>query len=119
MKRKKERLSIEKALGEWVRCKSKREVLEILCQNGVPCGAVLDSLEIGQDPHLHARKMIVEIQHHQWGRIRVLGCPVKFPDLDAGVETSPRLGQHNREVFSGLLGLSEKDLRDLYEKGAA
>jgi len=50
--------------------------MEQLCSHNIPCGAVLDSLDIADDPHLSQREMIVKVVHPQWGEIKVPGCPV-------------------------------------------
>ena len=104
---------IEKAIGEWVSNRTKKEVMKVLCENDIPCGAVLDSLEIADDPHLGQREMIVRVVHPQWGEIKVPGCPVKFVDSHLEIKSSPKLGEHNQEVFSRLLGLSKEQIRQL------
>jgi len=102
---------IEKAIGEWVSNRTKKEVMKVLCDNDIPCGMILDSLEIADDPHLGQREMIVKVVHPQWGEIKVPGCPVKFVDSHLEIKSSPKSGEHNQEVFSGLLGLSKKQIR--------
>ena len=87
--------------------------MKVLCENDIPCGAVLDSLEIADDPHLGQREMIVRVVHPQWGEIKVPGCPVKFVDSHLEIKSSPKLGEHNQEVFSRLLGLSKEQIRQL------
>lgn len=116
-RRKQERELIERTIGEWVLNRTKREAMDILGKNDIPCGAVLDSLEIGDEPYLHERKMIVEIEHHQWGNIKVLGCPIKIFDSPSEIKSSPQLGEHNKEIFSGLLELREVEIQRLQAKG--
>jgi formyl-CoA transferase len=116
-KRKINRELVDRMVGEWVAGRSKWEVMEVLCRNGIPCGAVLNSLELGCDPHLSERQMIVEIEHHQWGRVKVLGCPIKICGAPIAVKTSPKLGEHNQEVFVSLLGLTNADLESFERKG--
>jgi formyl-CoA transferase len=111
--RKKNRQLIEEVVGAWVLRRTKREAMAVLCQNDIPCGAVLDSIELSDDAHLCEREMIVEIEHHQWGKIKVLGCPVKIFDSPVEIKTSPKIGEHNSEVFSRLLGLRDADIQGL------
>ena len=115
-KRKENRLIVEKCLREWVSHKTKKEVMETLCRNNISCGVVQDALEISDDSHLHQREMIVEIEHYQWGKIKVLGCPVKMSGTTTKIESSPRMGQHNREVYTELLGLSTEDISAMERK---
>lgn len=116
-KRKINRDLIDRMIGEWVAGKSKWEAMDVLCRNGIPCGAVLNSLELGCDPHLSERQMIVKIEHHQWGTLKVLGCPVKIFDAPVTVKTSPKLGEHNHDIFTNLLGLTDADLQSFMGKG--
>jgi formyl-CoA transferase len=111
--RKEARDTIDKAIGEWVSKRTKMEVMQILNENDIPCGAVQDSLEIAADKHLHQREMIINIMHPQWGDVKVIGCPVKFTDYHLQIKPSPKLGEHNHEVFSELLGLSTEQIRQL------
>lgn len=112
-KRKNGREAIEKAIGDWVSSKTRAEAMTVLCENGIPCGAVQDSLEIADDPHLNHRELIANIVHPQWGKIKVLGCPVKFADNRMKIKASPKFGEHNQEIFSGLLGLSKEQIQQL------
>jgi len=116
-KRKDNRDFLDQIVSEWVATKSKWEVMEVLCKNGIPCGAVLNSLDLGSDPHLSERQMIVEIEHDQWGRLKVLGCPIKIFDSPAKIKSSPKLGEDNREIFINLLGLSEPDIERYMRNG--
>ncbi|MFC1858516.1 CaiB/BaiF CoA transferase family protein [Thermodesulfobacteriota bacterium] len=99
-KRKQAREEIEKVLGEWVSSRTKHEVMTFLCDHGIPCGAVLDSQEIRKDPHLSAREMTVNVQHHEWGKLKVMGNPLKVHDCPTEIRCSPKLGEHNKEIFS-------------------
>lgn len=115
-KRKENRLIIEKFLSEWVSRRTKKDVMEILCGHTIPCGIVQNTLEISDDCHLHNREMIVEIDHYHWGKIKVLGCPVKVSGKTAPIASSPRMGQHNREVYRELLGFSTEDIHAMERK---
>ncbi|MGD8715845.1 MAG: CoA transferase [Desulfobacterales bacterium] len=115
--RKKARDLVEKTVGDWVADRTKQDVMKILCEQGIPCGAILDTLEIADDPHLNQREMLVEITHPQWGRVKVLGCPVKFSDFHNEIKSSPEFGKHNQEIYSGLLNLSETKIQELKQTG--
>ena len=98
---------------EWTSQRSKQEVMKIIGEAGVPCGAVLDSVEVLEDPHLRERGMIVTIDHPVRGRFSMPGCPVKLEDSPVEVTSAPLLGQHNSEVYRGILGLKDSDLQQL------
>lgn len=81
---------------------------------GIPCGEVRSVAQALEEPQLKARDMIVELEHPKAGRIRATGLPIKMSGSHpAQPSPPPTLGQHNREVFCGILGLSEQELESL------
>src|ERR1043166_28149 len=47
----------------WTRQRSKHEVMRLMGEAGVPCGACQDTGEVLADPHLKAREMIVDLDY--------------------------------------------------------
>jgi formyl-CoA transferase len=85
---------------------------------GIPCGEVRTVARALEEPQLKARKMIVELDHPKAGRIRATGLPIKMSGGGpARPSPPPTLGQHNHEVFCGMLGLSEHELESLGREG--
>ncbi len=87
--------ALTQILEEWTGTRTKHEVMKIMGEAGVPCGAVLDSVELLNDPHLRERGMIVTVDH-----------PVP-----------PLLGQHNREIYAAMMGFKDDDLELLKQQG--
>jgi formyl-CoA transferase len=104
-------------LNQWTGRHTKHEVMKILGKAGVPCGAVLNTVELINDPHLRQRRMIVDIEHPARGKISIPGCPVQLEDSAVEVTSAPLLGQHNAEIYGRMLGLSEQQLEDLKSQG--
>jgi len=104
-------------LTAWTTKHTKYEVMKTLGELGVPCGAVLDTLELLNDPHLRERGMIVDVEHPVRGKFSMPGCAVKLEDSPVEVRCAPLLGQHNAEVYGGLLGLKAEQLEQLKEQG--
>jgi formyl-CoA transferase len=98
---------------EWTSQRTKQEVMKIIGEAGVPCGAVLDSVELLEDPHLHERGMIVTIDHPVRCKFTMPGCPVKLEDSPVEVTSAPLLGQHNGEVYSDILGFTDGEIQQL------
>jgi formyl-CoA transferase len=108
---------LTRIIGEWTSARSKRNVMQLMGEAGVPCGAVLDSVELLNDPHMKERGMIVSFDHPTRGRFTMPGCPVKLEDSPAEVTSAPLLGQHNREVYAAMLGLDDNELGRLRDDG--
>src|SRR5262249_57689516 len=76
----------------WTSQRQKHEVMKILAEAGVPCGACQDTGEVLNDPHLHAREMIVEVEHPVRGKNVTAGNPVKLSAFPAKITNAPHLG---------------------------
>src|SRR5437867_2474283 len=89
-----------------LRAKSVAHWLGVFRSAGLPCGEVRTVPQALMDPQLRARKMILELQHPSAGKIRVTGTPIKLSAAESFEASAPPLhGQHNREVYCGMLGL--------------
>lgn len=108
---------IEAMVTAWTKQHTKYEVMDLLGMAGVPCGAVLDTKEILEDPHLRARGMIVDVDHPKAGTFAMPACPVQLSESPVDVKPSPLLGEHNTEVYERLLGLDAKQIKRLREQG--
>jgi len=109
--------ALTQILEEWTGTRTKHEVMKIMGEAGVPCGAVLDSVELLNDPHLRERGMIVTVDHPVRGKFTMPGCPVKLEDSPADITSAPLLGQHNREIYSAMMGFKDDDLELLKQQG--
>jgi len=84
----------------------------------VPCAPILDIGEVANDPHLLARDMVVEVKQPGAGEIKVPGSVFKLSETPGEVKLpAPLLGQHNEEVYCGLLGYPKEQLASLAEEG--
>ena len=86
--------------------------METLQGAGVPAGAVLDTQELIEDPHLRKRGMFATVEHPTRGKLTVPGWPVKMSDSQVPVKCAPLLGEHTEEVLSEWLGLSAEEIQD-------
>jgi crotonobetainyl-CoA:carnitine CoA-transferase CaiB-like acyl-CoA transferase len=80
----------------------------------VPGGPVYGFEEIMHDPHVKARKMVVDIEHPKIGSMKTIGLPIKSTgDLTAIRAAAPWLGQHSEEVLRAI-GYSQSDIEALF-----
>jgi formyl-CoA transferase len=109
--------ALDAIVEEWTRRHSKHEVMRILGDAGVPCGACQDTGEVLADPHLKAREMIVDIDYPTRGTYQTVGCPVKLSDSPATVTRPPLLGEHTAELLRALCGLDPDAVKRLKDDG--
>ena len=96
---------------------TKHEVMRILGDAGVPCGACQDTGEVLADPHLKAREMIVDIDYPTRGTYQTVGCPVKLSDSPADVTRPPLLGEHTDALLGELCGVDPEEVKRLRDDG--
>ncbi|MCI0440351.1 MAG: CoA transferase, partial [Chloroflexi bacterium] len=105
--------ALVKVLEDWMSTRDKREVMETFAGAGVPCGAVFDTKEVLEHPHLRERGMIAEIEHPVRGRFPMIGCPVRLSDSPVELKPAPLYGEHSEEVFTTLGGVTREELGEL------
>jgi formyl-CoA transferase len=101
----------------WTQSRTKHEALEAFGSAGVPAGAVLDSLEVLNDPHLKARNMMVDMVHPARGDITLPGSPIQMSESPTDYTVAPLLGQHTSEVLNDWLGYDEHQVEQLRHQG--
>ena len=82
-----------------------------------PPGPVLRSDQLLDDPQLNARGMFVVSEHPVSGGYRQLGLPWRMDSVGVAYRRAALLGEHTREVLTGLLGLTEADCAALEAEG--
>ncbi len=97
--------------------RTRDEWFQVLTAADVPAGKVLDAHEVFRDPQVLHRKMVLEMDDPQVGKVKQIGFPIKFSDTPGAVRTMPALpGQHTREILSGL-GYAQDDVDALLQAG--
>ncbi len=100
-----------------LRTRTRREWIEILGRDGVPCGSVRDLNEVFADPQLRARGMLASIMHETIGPVTLTGVPVKLSDTPGDVRKAPpRLGEHTAAILRDEAGLDAPAIEHLRQQ---
>jgi CoA:oxalate CoA-transferase len=102
----------------WTQTLGKMDAFAIAKRHRIPLAPVREVDEVMHDPHMHDRGMLKWIEHDEIGRVVVPTSPLRYHGADT-VETrpSPKLGQHNAEIYGGWLGLSAAEIAELKKDG--
>src|SRR5437763_586384 len=104
---------VDGSITEWTSKRTKQEVTQVIAGAGVPCGAVMTTLELMHDPDLHARGMMQEIDHPVRGKVIAAGWPLRMSDTKVALKSSPVLGGDCEAIYGEWLGCSPDEVRDM------
>ena len=103
----------------WTRAHTRVEIFAATSKFKIPCAPVRDIEEVMNDPHMHGRGMLETRNHYDYGEVVLPNSPLRFHGTDkVPTKDSPRVGEHNAEVYGAMLGLGPDDLAKLREAGA-
>ncbi len=111
---------VEMMVTEWSQNLSSEEALRILREKKIPCDPVLEVKEVLEDPQLKSRGMIRELLHPlaDGTGVKTAGFPIHYSARPADYPgPAPFLGQHNEEIYMGLLHFSKEEMEQLKKDG--
>jgi formyl-CoA transferase len=111
------RAALEALIVDWTKGRTKHEVMRLMGDAGVPCGACQDTGEILADPHLAAREMIVDVDYPTRGTYQTVGCPIKLSESPVAVTRPPLLGEHTEALLGTLCGVDPDEMARLRDDG--
>lgn len=108
---------LDATIETFTRSKTSAEVVAALDQFGVPAAEVRNPQDAVRDPRVVERAETVPLAHPKYGPVEDvygMGMPIKFSHAEAGFDQPPpELGEHNADVYGGLLGYSSERIADL------
>ncbi|GAB2680446.1 CaiB/BaiF CoA transferase family protein [Nocardia goodfellowii] len=109
---------LDDLIAAWTAGADAEQLLERLHAAGVPAGRIYTARDMFTDPHFAAREAIVRIAHPEFGELPMHNVVPKLSATPGSIRhAGPELGQHNTDVYCGLLGLDAGQLAKLAESG--
>lgn len=106
------------AVTEWVASLTYDELKAKCDKAGVPISTIYSMKDIFEDPQYAARNDIVDVPCEEFGSVKMPAvCPVLSETPGQIKWAGPKIGAQNQEIYGNLLGLSERELVLLQEKG--
>jgi CoA:oxalate CoA-transferase len=102
----------------WCKERTVEEVLAILKKSGVPCSPLPTFDQVADDPQLLSREMIVEVEQPVSGKVKLSGSVYKMSKTPGDRRKPiPAVGEHNEEIYGGLLGIDAQEIQKLRQEG--
>jgi CoA:oxalate CoA-transferase len=108
---------VDSLVQAWCKEKTVEEVFAILKKFQVPCSPLPTFDQVANDPHLLSRDMIVEVDQPVSGKVRLIGSVYKMSKTPGDRKKRiPEVGEHNKEIYGGLLGIDAQEMQKLKEE---
>lgn len=109
---------LDDMIAQWSSTIDSKPLEEALHENGVPAGTMYRAPEMLEDAQFKAREAIVRVAHPIFGDIAMQNVFPKLLDTPGKVaHVGPKLGEHNDEIYRGLLGFDDKKMNRLSKAG--
>ena len=105
---------LDRLLERWTIQLTPKEVTDRLRREGVAAMPSMSAADLMEDSHLLSRGAFPAVVHPEKGKQRAVVPPWRFSVTPARIDRwTPSLGEHNRDVLCGLIGLSQEKLAAL------
>ena len=104
---------INAAVEREIQKKTGDEWDEIFDRIGVPGGKIKDLGDVMNSPATYVRNTTVKLEVPGLGPVTFPGTPLNFSDEKLEFTPAPGLGEHNEEIYMGLLGRTREELEQL------
>jgi len=106
-------------IADWCATRSRHEAVAALLAEGVPAAPVINAHDLMPHPQLEARHFFQTLKHPCTGETRYPSFPAWLTAFERELHHAPppTLGQHNREILQGDLGLTDEELAELEAEG--
>ena len=111
-------VELDDLVAAWTRTVNAQELEDMMDEYGIPSGKIYRAPDMLEDPHFKAREAIIKTQHPKFGELLMQNVAPKLSATPGSVRTAgPELGQHNGEIYQGLLNYDAKRMEALMSRG--
>lgn len=109
---------IEKGIEAWTLTRDADQAMSELQAVGVAAGVARLPVDLLEDRHLRSRAYLQEVERAFIGLHPQPSMPMRESGEPYAIRTpAPTLGQHNTEILSGILRLSDAEIAQLMSEG--
>src|SRR3954447_21225773 len=103
---------VDSMIAAWTKQRTKYEAMKQVGGAGIPAGAVLDTMELLNEPTFETRG-IMQVMPHKTHPVKMPSWPVRINGKPPTVKSSPGLGEHTSEVLKSWLGMDSDQIGTL------
>jgi crotonobetainyl-CoA:carnitine CoA-transferase CaiB-like acyl-CoA transferase len=113
-------IELDILINDWTRTMTVDALDDLMTKCSIPAGRVYRAPEMLADPHFAARHAIIDVETEHYGTLKMQNAFPKLSATPSGVRSpAPSIvGQHNGEVYGGVLGMTGQEIAALAEAGA-
>ena len=105
-------------LRDWIGERTAEEVEREFKKARLAFCRVYEVPEVLEDPQVISEQAMVDVDCRESGQLKLLGTPVRIGgEVPKITLPPPRVGEHNKEIYCGLMSYSEDDLARLKSEG--
>ncbi|MCH8744987.1 MAG: CoA transferase [Chloroflexi bacterium] len=109
---------LDQIISAWTIDREMFAIVDQLQQSGIPSGPVLRGPDLLENPHYKDRHTFNQVTHPQVGPKWYPGFAWRMSETPGQVHwASPTLGQHNHQIYSQLLGMTDLEIAQLEQDG--
>ena len=111
-------VELDEIVSDWTKTIDAQELEDMMEEYGIPSGKIYRAPDMLEDAHFIAREAIIKTQHPKFGELLMQNVAPKLSATPGSVRTAgPELGQHNDEIYKGLLIFDAQRVEDLISRG--
>ncbi len=112
-------IELDALINAWTKSLTIADVDALMIEYSIPAGRAYRAPEMIADPHFQDRNAIIEVDTERFGPIKMQGVFPRFSETPSNVRSpAPSVvGQHNEEIYGGLLKISASTLETLRVAG--
>ena len=108
--------ALEDAISAWLKRRTTAEANDALSAFSIPCAPVNTTEQAANEPQLHEREIMMEVPDPVAGSMWVTGKMIKFSRTPMVVGSAPTVGEHTRDLLTGLLNYSDAQVQALIDE---
>ena len=97
-------------VAPWFKERTRRDIFSLFGEYRIPCGIVYTAEEMLDDPQHKTVGFFTELEQSDGSALPYPGSPFHGTEFPWQMKRAPLLGEHNLEIYTGLLGYSKDDL---------